>query len=209
VSDPAQTIPATKATSGFGGVREHFAFPPPSPEPYGGWFDEAVAALRAGLDPAAIEKVVVDRGELTLFVPRDHLAVVLAALRDDAALRFELSLGVSGVHYPADHGRELHAVYHLVSVTHGGRWLRVETTAPQDDPRLPSTVSVYPAHDWHERETYDMFGIRFEGHPALARILMPGDWVGHPLRKDYPLGGVDPAFRGAGGQPGPERGSQP
>ena len=77
------------------------------------------------------------------------------------------------------------------------RRLRVETTAPDDDPHVPSVVALYPAADWHERETWDMFGIVFDGHPHLTRILMPDDWVGHPQRKDYPLGGVDVEYKGA------------
>jgi NADH-quinone oxidoreductase subunit C len=81
----------------------------------------------------------------------------------------------------------------------------VETSAPESDPHIPSTVSVYPAHDWHEREAYDLFGIIFDGHPALARILLPNDWVGHPGRKDYPLGGVRVAFHGASVPPVDER----
>ena len=121
---------------------------------------------------------------------------VFQALRDDQDLRFELSLGVSGVHYPEATGRELRAVYHLTSVTHS-RSLRVEVAAPDADPHIPSTVSVYPTNDWHEREAWDMFGIQFDGHPAMTRILMPEDWVGHPLRKDYAIGRIPVQFKGA------------
>jgi NADH-quinone oxidoreductase subunit C len=142
------------------------------------------------------ERIVVECGELTIWVAREHLLAVAQALRDDQDLRFELSLGVSGVHYPGDAGRELHAVYHLTSVTHG-RALRLEVVAPDDDPHIPSTTSVYPANDWHERETFDFFGIVFDGHPGLARIAMPDDWPGHPQRKDYPLGGIPVEFKGA------------
>jgi NADH-quinone oxidoreductase subunit C len=196
-------------TSGFGGLTRVIYAAAPATRPYGGWFDQAVDLLEevlAGTDAAgSIEKVVVDHGELTLFVKREHLVAVAKALRDDPDLRFELSLGVNGVHYPADTGRELHAVYHLMSVTHGRRLLRLEVTAPEDDPHIPSLVAVYPTQDWHERETFDMFGIRFDGHPALARILMPDDWVGHPQRKDYPLGGVNVQFKGATVPPADKR----
>ncbi|GAA1849745.1 NADH-quinone oxidoreductase subunit C [Myceligenerans crystallogenes] len=199
-------------TSGYGGLVKPVAMPGATPRPYGSWFDRVVEVLAevlrdGGTDPAAaIEKVVVDRhgaespdapqAELTLHIAREHLLAVCQALRDDQDLRFELSLGVSGVHYPHETGRELHAVYHLVSVTHNRR-LRVETTAPDADPRIPSTTSVYPANDWHERETYDFFGIVFTGHPGLARIQMPDDWEGHPQRKDYPLGGIPVEYKGA------------
>ena len=73
----------------------------------------------------------------------------------------------------------------------------VEVTVPDTDARIPSIVGVYPANDWHERETWDMFGVNFEGHPALTRILMPDDWYGHPQRKDYPLGGIPVEYKGA------------
>ena len=92
--------------------------------------------------------------------------------------------------------RELHAVYHLLSMTHNRR-IRLEVSCPDDDPHVPSVVAVYPTADWHERETYDFFGIVFDGHPALTRIEMPDDWRGHPQRKDYPLGGIPVEYKGA------------
>jgi len=189
-------------TSGFGGLVDPVAMPGPSPRPYGGWFDEAIEVLAELLDESgtgydnAIEHVVVDRGELTLDVRREHLVEVCRHLRDDQDLRFELSLGVSGVHFPHEVGRELHAVYHLVSVTHS-RQIRLEVAVPDADPHVPSTTDVYPTNDWHERETWDFFGIVFDGHPALARIAMPDDWPGHPQRKDYPLGGIPVEYKGA------------
>ena len=200
--DGAFGVKGSGDTSGFGGLLDPRVMPGPSTAPYGGWFDEvaeelALALSDAGLPMAsAIEKVVVDRGEITFFVRREHLVEVLRTLRDEPGLRFEFSSGVSGVHYPSDTGRELHAVYHLLSITHNRR-IRVETTCPDADPHVPSTVSVYPTHDWHERETWDFFGIVFDGHPALTRIEMPDDWPGHPQRKDYPLGGIPVEYKGA------------
>jgi NADH-quinone oxidoreductase subunit C len=141
---------------------------------------------------------------LTLDVRREQLPAVAQALRDDAGLRFELCLGVSGVHYPDDSGRELHAVYPLMSITHNRR-IQVEATAPDADPHIPSLFTVYPTTDWHERETYDFFGIIFDGHPSLTRIEMPDDWVGHPQRKDYPLGGIPVEYHGAEIPPPDER----
>ena len=93
-------------------------------------------------------------------------------------------------------GRELHAVYPFLSITHNTR-VRVEVSVPDGDAHIPSIVAVYPANDWHERETYDFFGIVFDGHPALTRIMMPDDWPGHPQRKDYPLGGIPVEYKGA------------
>lgn len=189
-------------TSGYGGLVRTVAMPAPSVRPFGGDFDTVADALAAGLGEegtafdAAIEKVVVDRGEMTLYVRREHLPAVAQVLRDEPDLRFELLSGVSGVHFPQESGRELHAVYHLLSITNNRR-LRLEVTCPDADPHIPSVVSVYPTADWHERETWDFFGIRFDGHPALTRIQMPDDWPGHPQRKDYPLGGIPVEYKGA------------
>ncbi len=189
-------------TSGYGGLVRPVVMPGGTPRPYGGWFDDVADALAAGLEqtgvPAgtAIEKVVVHRGEVTFFIRRAELAKVAQLLRDESRLRFEMCLGVSGVHYPDDAGRELHAVYHLLSMTHNRR-IRLEVTCPDSDPHIPSVVAVYPTNDWHERETYDFFGIVFDGHPALTRIEMPDDWPGHPQRKDYPLGGIPVEYKGA------------
>ena len=193
-------------TSGYGRLVREVVLPGSSPRPYGGYFDDVVDALAAALGAdefgAAIERVVVFRDELTLEVRRDHLVPVAQTLRDE--LRFELCLGVSGVHYPDDTDRELHAVYPLMSITHNRR-IRVEVCAPDADPHVPSLYSVYPTTDWHERETYDFFGIIFDGHPALTRIEMPDDWVGHPQRKDYPLGGIPVEYHGAKIPPPDER----
>ena len=140
--------------------------------------------------------MTVDRGQLGIFIAREHIARVAKYLRDDADLRFEMCLGTNGAHYPLDKGRELHAIYPLYSITHN-RMIRLEVTCPDEDPRIPSIVSVYPGNDWQERETWDLIGIVFTGHPSLTRTAMPDDWVGHPQRKDYPLGGIPVEFKGA------------
>ncbi|GAA4349123.1 NADH-quinone oxidoreductase subunit C [Angustibacter luteus] len=200
----------TGDTSGYGGLVRPVAFGAPAERPLEGWFEGAATDLAAALDDAgtsfddAIEKVVVEHGELTLFVRRSGLLSVAQALRDEPTLRFEICSGVGGVHYPEQVGRELHAVYHLVSLTHGRR-VRLEVTCPDDDRTIPSVVRVWPGNDWHERETWDMFGIEFTGHPALTRILMPDDWPGHPQRKDYPLGGIPVEYKGAQIPPPDER----
>jgi NADH-quinone oxidoreductase subunit C len=185
-------------TSGYGGLVHPVQLPGGSSRPYGGYFDEIADALERAVPTFtdALEKVVVDRGEVTFHVRREQLVEVMTALRDDPALRFEMCMGVSGVHYPHEDGRELHAIYPLMSVTHNRR-VRVEVACPDGDPHIPSVTSVYPSNDWHERETFDFFGIVFDGHPALTRIEMPDDWPGHPQRKDYPLGGVPVEYKGA------------
>lgn len=196
VREGAFGVHGTGDTSGFGGLRRPVVMPGASTPPYGGWFDEVAERIAGGEGLAdAIEKVVVDRGEVTFFIRRELLLATAQHLRDDPALRFEFFSGVSGVHYPSETGRELHAVYHLLSMTHNRR-IRLEVTCPDADPHVPSVVGVYPTADWHERETWDMFGLIFDGHPHLTRILMPDDWQGHPQRKDYPLGGIDVEFKG-------------
>ncbi|MEE6140251.1 NADH-quinone oxidoreductase subunit C [Mycobacterium sp. 050128] len=195
-------------TSGYGRLLPSNPRAEDASRPYGGYFDKLVDALATALGehayPAAIERVVVDRGELTLHVSRDRLLQVAQRLRDEPELRFELCLGVNGVHYPHDTGRELHAIYPLQSITHNRR-LRLEVSAPDEDPHIPSLFGIYPTNDWHERETYDFFGIIFDGHPALTRIEMPDDWQGHPQRKDYPLGGIPVEYKGAQIPPPDER----
>ncbi|GIJ33345.1 NADH-quinone oxidoreductase subunit C [Verrucosispora sp. WMMD703] len=184
--------------SGFGGlVRQHHTVED-SPRPYGGYFDEVRDALEEAY-PAfgeAIEKVVVDRGELTLHIRPERIAEVCQVMRDDPALRFELCSSVSGVDYLGADARRLHVVYQLTSMTYRRR-VRLEAAVSVEEPHLPSVTAVYPTADWQERETYDMFGVVFDGHPALTRILMPDDWEGHPQRKDYPLGGVPVEYKGA------------
>jgi len=192
-------VRGTGDTSGYGGLEQPIVYPGAASRPYGGWHDEVADALEARLREdgvaTAIEQVVLHGGEITFHVRREDLLAVARVLRDDPALRFELCSSVSGVHYPDDAGRELHAVYHLLSMTHNRR-VRVEVSAPDADPHVPSIVTVYPTSDWHEREAYDMFGLVFDGHPALTRILMPDDWPGHPQRKDYPLGGIPVEYKG-------------
>jgi NADH-quinone oxidoreductase subunit C len=195
-------------TSGYGGLVQPIVFPGHAQRPFDGWHEEVASALDTALAGGsvehAVENVVIHRGEITFHVRREELAAVIRLLRDDPALRFELCSGVSGVHYPADTGRELHAVYHLLSMTYNRR-IRVEVSCPDSDPHLPSIVATYPTADWHERETFDMFGIVFDGHPALTRILMPDDWPGHPQRKDYPLGGIPVEYKGGSIPPPDER----
>ncbi len=192
----------TGDTSGYGGLRIFRPAPASSEPPYGSYFDELTEALGKALDAAgvsfgtAVDRVVVSRGELTLHVLREHLVEVCRMLRDEPELAFELCGGVSAVHYPGDPAGDLHAIYHLLSIRRNRR-LRLEVSVPDADPHVPSVTGVYPTCDWHERETWDFFGIVFDGHPALTRIEMPDDWKGHPQRKDYPLGGIPVTYRGA------------
>ena len=107
---------------------------------------------------------------------------VAAFLRDEPALRFDFLRAVSGVDYPADN--KLVSVYDLISTVHRHTFA-VKVAVARDNPHTPSVSSVWPTADWHEREAFDLLGIVYDGHPDLRRILLPEDWQGYPLRKDY------------------------
>ena len=188
-------------TSGFGGLRLPGYAPAPAERPFGGWFDEFADDLAEVLDERGVgrdtvQQITVDRGEITLFVQRERMLDLCRTLRDDEGLRFELCSSISGVDYGVDVVQRLHVVYHLTSMTYRRR-IRLEVALDVDDAHVPSVVEVYPTADWHEREGWDMFGVVFDGHPALTRILLPDDWDGHPQRKDYPLGGIPVEYKGA------------
>ncbi|MEU8005045.1 NADH-quinone oxidoreductase subunit C [Catellatospora sp. NPDC049111] len=190
-------VTGTGDTSGMGGLVRKRPVQLDAQRPYGGEYDEVMDALEEAYPgfSDAIERVVIDRGELTLHIVPAKIAEVCQILRDDLSLRYELCSSVSGVDYIAEE-RRLHVVYHLTSMTYRRR-IRLECAVTAADPHLPSVAMVYPTADWQERETYDMFGVIFDGHPNLTRILMPDDWDGHPQRKDYPLGGVPVEYKGA------------
>jgi len=194
-------VHGTGDTSGYGGVQLPAFSPAPAERPYGGWFDEFAdefysALVDNGIPAEAVLQTTVDRGEITFYVAREHLLGICRVLRDDGGLRFELCSSVSGVDYGVGVPQRLHSVYHLTSMTYRRR-IRLEVTLDIEDAHLPSIVEVYPTADWQEREAWDMFGIVYDGHPALTRILMPDDWDGHPQRKDYPLGGIPVEYKGA------------
>ncbi|MGI5125868.1 NADH-quinone oxidoreductase subunit C [Pseudonocardia sp. CA-107938] len=202
-------VTGTGDTSGFGGLQLPGYAPAPAERPFGGWFDEfaddfASALDERGIGRSAIQQITVDRGEITFYVRRESIVEICRTLRDDQYLRFELCSSISGVDYGVDVPQRLHVVYHLLSMTHRRR-IRLEVAVDVDDAHVPSVVEVYPTADWHERETWDMFGVVFDGHPALTRILMPDDWDGHPQRKDYPLGGIPVEYKGAEIPPPDER----
>ena len=139
--------------------------------------------------------VFVARGEVTLLVGRDELVDALVRLRDQPDLSFGFLSSVTATDHPGKDPR-FWAVYELRSVAHAHR-LRIKVGLPDEDPRVPSVTPLFPTADWHERETWDLFGIVFDGHPDLRRIEMPDNWEGHPLRKDYGIGGVTTPYKGA------------
>jgi NADH-quinone oxidoreductase subunit C len=134
-------------------------------------------------------------GEVTIELPREHLVEVCTWLRDTSSARFRLLSDLSGTDYP-DRPDRLCVDYHLYSFDHNFR-IRLKVRVSVEDPHIPTVTGVWPTANWHEREVYDFFGVRFDGHPNLIRILMPEDWEGYPQRKDYPLGGVDVEYKGA------------
>ena len=145
--------------------------------------------------PAAVLGSEEAYGEVTIRVPREELVVAATLLRDHPEGRYDLPLFVSCVDWPdrEPEAPRFDVVYQLRSMTHNDV-CRLVVQVPEDDPRVPSIETVFAGMDWHEREAYDLFGIEFEGHHDLRRILLPDDWEGHPLRKDYVSFGEPIAF---------------
>ena len=130
------------------------------------------------------------RGDSTAVVTREALPRVLAFCRDEPSLAFDMLMDLTAVDYLKYPGREdgprFEVVYHLYSVAQNHR-VRIKTRVEEDDAVVPSAVGLWPSANWFEREVWDMFGVRFSGHPNLTRLLMYEEVVGHPLRKDYPI----------------------
>jgi NADH-quinone oxidoreductase subunit C len=160
---------------------------------------EIAAVLEQRL-PGKIKDKKLDAIDPFVVVEPAHLVEVCRALRDDPALKFEVLNCVSGVDYlepdakkapKAGYEPHLEVVYHLSSFTHRHRFVvkvilpRWKDNKPGELPEVPSVTGLWATADWHERETYDLCGVWFTGHPNLTRILLAEDWEGHPLRKDY------------------------
>lgn len=124
-------------------------------------------------------------GETTLTLSKEHIIPALRLLRDH--YQFDMLADETAVDYWPQEQPRFHVVYQLVS-TKTNQLLRLRVPVDAAEPQLPTAETVFPSANWHEREIWDMFGIRFDGHSDLRRLIMPYDWVGHPLRKDYPLG---------------------
>jgi NADH-quinone oxidoreductase subunit C len=125
------------------------------------------------------------RGEVSLIVGPEHILATCQALRDE--FDFNLLNEETAVDYWPEQSPRFHIVYRLCSLTHN-RMIGLRVALDGNAPTMPSITGIYANANWFERELWDMFGIHFDGHPDLRRIVMPYDWVGHPLRKDYPLG---------------------
>lgn len=147
---------------------------------------EQAEALFARIKAAVGEEGITFRPEAPqpdLLVTPERLRALCLALRDDPELHFESLQQVAGTDYPKEN--TLRSTITLCSYTHGGRLLTLHTELPREAPRVPTVSDIWPAADWHERESWDLLGIVYEGHPDLRRIMLPDDWVGHPLRKDF------------------------
>lgn len=135
----------------------------------------------------AVADVSEFRGETTVLVPREHLLGAVEFLATERSLGFSFLSDITCVdRFPLEPRFEVN--YHLLSIDRRDR-LRLKVKLPGSDPVVHSVTPLWPGANWHERENFDLFGVRFEGHPDLRRILMPEDWEGHPLRKDYPTEG--------------------
>ena len=143
-------------------------------------------------------------GEVTVIVSPDEIVSSLEHLRSEAGLEFDFLSDLSATDWP---GREprFWLAYQLYSMSHRHR-IRLKAGLAEEAPRVATVTGLYPTADWLEREVFDFFGIVFDGHPDLRRIIMPDDWEGYPLRKDYSLGGVGTHYKGAFIPPVDERG---
>jgi NADH-quinone oxidoreductase subunit C len=136
---------------------------------------------------SAVAEVLEFRGEITVVVPKEQIFAVAQYLATEPALRFSLLSDITTVdNFPLEPRFEV--LYHLVSIDRRDR-IRLKVRLASKDPSIASVTPVWPTANWHERESFDLFGIQFPGHPDLKRILMPDDWEGFPLRKDYPTEG--------------------
>jgi NADH-quinone oxidoreductase subunit C len=146
----------------------------------------AVARLLAW-NPTAVAGVKFDREEMTIWVPRPDIREACALLRDDTGCAYNFLSDITCVDwYPAEPRFEV--VYHLLSIAKKER-VRLKVRLDGAAPAVESLTSLWPGANYFEREVFDLFGVRFTGHPYLQRLLMPEDWEGHPLRKDYPVEG--------------------
>ena len=149
-----------------------------------------VAALREA-HADWITEVIQAFGETTVIVPREHIVAACEFYKRTPGLEFTMLADLCGVDRGPEEDPRFEVNYHLFSTTRFHR-LRLKVLLAEDDARVPTVTSVWRTANWHERETFDMFGIIFDGHPDLRRILLPDDWQGHALRKDFPLRGYEP-----------------
>ena len=155
------------------------------------------------MDPEQITKIIEEKfpgqvfgsvthaGQVGVMLKKDMIRDICLFLRDEPSIRMDHLADLTAVDYsayPGDTGPRFEVVYNLISTVYRHR-IRLKVRVPEESPRVDTVSSIWQTANWHERETYDLMGIIFDGHPDLRRILMPEDWEGHPLRKEYPLKG--------------------
>lgn len=141
--------------------------------------------------PEWITEIREAHGEVTAIVPREHIQAACSDLKTSPEARFDFLADLCGVDRGQEEEPRFEVNYHLFSTTKHHR-IRLKVLLAEDDLHVPTVTSVWRTANWHERETFDFFGIVFDGHPDLRRILLPDDWQGYALRKDFPLRGYEP-----------------
>jgi NADH-quinone oxidoreductase subunit C len=141
--------------------------------------------------PEWVSEIVNALGETTIIVPREHIVEACSFLKTAPGLEFNLLADLCGFDRGPEEEPRFEVNYHLFSTIRHHR-LRLKVVLNEEDPRVQTVTGVWRTANWHERETYDLFGVIFDGHPDLRRILLPEDWQGHALRKDFPLRGYEP-----------------
>lgn len=138
--------------------------------------------------PQEVLDVTEFKGQVSIIVKRERIKDICKYLHDDPEIDMDYLSDLCGVDYMGKRRLRFEVIYNLYSLKHRHR-LRIKALVPEEDPSIDTVTEIWKGADWHERETYDMFGIVFIGHPDLRRILLPEDWEGFPLRKDYPVTG--------------------
>jgi NADH-quinone oxidoreductase subunit C len=151
---------------------------------------QLITALQA-THAESVSEVIEAFGEITIVVPRERLVELCRYLKATPEFTFNLLADICGVDRGPEEDPRFEVNYHLFSTTKFHR-LRLKVVVSEEEASVPTVTNVWRTANWHERETFDMFGVRFDGHPDLRRILLPDDWQGHALRKDFPLRGYEP-----------------
>ena len=150
-----------------------------------------IAAALQREHPEWVSEIIHALGETTVIVPREHIVATCTFLKMTPGLDFNFLADLCGFDRGPEEEPRFEVNYHLFSTTRYHR-LRLKVLLNEEDTRVPTVTGVWRTANWHERETYDLFGVIFDGHPDLRRILLPDDWQGHALRKDFPLRGYEP-----------------
>ena len=145
-----------------------------------------IAELIKDRFPTEVKEIIEFRGQVSAVVKKGRIKEIMKHLHDTPELYFDYLEDLCGVDYAGKKEARYEVVYHLYSMRHR-HMIRMRTEVPEQDSTIDSVVDIWTGANWHERECYDMYGIEFKGHPDLRRILLPEDWEGHPLKKDYPL----------------------